>query len=1038
MIRKWLLPAIGFFAVIVFPVLWYIQAEISGKQMPHAVEGWMDLREKDLTSKKTFALVGEWEFYRNRLLIPEDFAKAEEADELLVPDAIVKVPGDWNNYVSPKGKRIGTGYGTFRLRIDLGANSDGIYSIKTTSIRMANRIFLNGEQVGNSGVPATQYSERREYNVPYVGYGEVRGGVAEILVQVSNYDYSRGGIIYPMVFGNPEAVQHNRESALFGDYLSIVGFSLFTLFFLLIYQVRRQERSLLYLGLFCLCSLIYILVHGEKLLFSFFPELPYNATVQFQAIFTVLVFYFLLRYVDESVPGAISRSYIKFCLVLMLIIIFITAVFSTGITSWLYPGLLIASSSIIYGLFRVSYVAIRRRDESAPLMLFNIMNIVAMIVTGVMTELAMLENQLMVVYNIIVFVIVQIGTLAYRFATTFRQVEQLSEKLLTLDGLKDEFLANTSHELRTPLHGMVNIAESLLEGVAGKPNDRQAHQLSMIVTTGKRLSYLINDILDFAKLKNGDMILNRQAVDLPATAQSVLEVIGHLAVRKGNKLLQHWPDQLPLLHADEDRLRQILYNLLGNAVKFTSHGEIRITAEVRGSYVRVTVSDTGVGIAADRLRNVFKPYHSVDPGLLPDYSGTGIGLSITKKLVELGGGTIGVQSYPGQGSLFWFTVPVAAVAVIQDSAMPRRSAVPVMNEVAATATSLERPPVQGQAASQPANGSAQHFRIMVVDDDLVNLQVLINLLSMEHYTVIAVQSGGEALQRLEGVHHIDLVITDWMMPGMSGLELCRAIRQRHTMSELPVLMLTARSLADDVQAGLGAGANDFLSKPVDAGVLRARVRTLLELRRSMQLAIESELAFLQAQIKPHFLYNALNTIISICYTDANKAIELLLDLSRYLRSCFDFQNRLQMVPIEKELELVRSYAALEQARFGRRLQIIYEIDGGLQGTVPPLTIQPLVENAVRHGVMQRPEGGTIVLSIARDGKGNLAVVVTDDGVGISDERKQHLLDTAETREGVGLINIHRRLLSLYGNGVEISSALDGGTKISFTVPQAAI
>ena len=171
---------------------------------------------------------------------------------------------------------------------------------------------------------------------------------------------------------------------------------------------------------------------------------------------------------------------------------------------------------------------------------------------------------------------------AIRFAQSFREVEALSERLLVIDNLKDEFMANTSHELRTPLHGIINIAQSMLEGAAGAVTPKQARNLSMITSTGKRLSLLVNDILDFSKLKNSEIELKREAVDLESVARTVVEVSGFTFGDKPIVLIQDWPPSLPLVEADEDRLRQILYNLIGNAYKYTQQGEIRLYAIVQG------------------------------------------------------------------------------------------------------------------------------------------------------------------------------------------------------------------------------------------------------------------------------------------------------------------------------------------------------------------------------------------------------------------------------------------------------------------------
>ncbi|MBP1994906.1 hybrid sensor histidine kinase/response regulator [Paenibacillus eucommiae] len=1028
--KQWLMVLVGFILIMIIPACGYIRTEISIPESPSPKEGVLDLSNWNFAAEGLIRLSGEWEFYRGQLLIPEDFAESSldrgEKPEL---SGMVQLPGQWNGYIAGEGQSSGSGYGTFRLRIQLKDDAEEVFGIRTTNIRMANKIFINGHEAGASGNPAKSAAEGEQNNTPYVGFAAVSGNEIEIIVQVANYSYASGGIIYPILFGDLESIMKSREFALFGDYMTLAGLLIFFLFFLVLFQKRKQERSLLYLCLFCLISLLYVLTHGEKLIGGMIPGLGYGFVLKVQMVSSVLAYFFLLHYANVSVPNAISRKFIRICNWLALLLSLAAIIVPVVTFSRYFPLLVVIGAFVISGMVYIMIIGILRRTEDAVYMLFSIMSILAIIVINILHVLGKMENQFFVPYEMLIFVAVQILLLSGRFARSFYEVEELSRKLLTLDELKDEFMANTSHELRTPLHGIVNIAESLLEGVAGAPNQDQAKQLSMIVSTGRRLSYLINDILDFAKLKNKDMILNRQAVDLPSVAQSVLEVIEHLSGMKGIVLTQQWPDNLPLIDTDEDRLRQVLYNLLGNAVKFTHRGEIRVFAEVGEGSVTIFVSDTGIGIAKERFEDIFKSFDT-GSGLaeLSSYSGTGLGLSITKKLVELNEGQIKVESELGKGSVFQVTLPAAKSAVQLDSAQNRRAAAVTIKETAVAVESVK---------SAPSPAAANDFTVMVVDDDPVNLQVLINLLSMEGYTVIAVNSGADALQELAGNFRIDLVITDWMMPAMSGIELCREIRQRRPLSELPLLMLTARSQMEDIQTGFSVGVNDFLSKPVEAGVLRARVRTLLELRKSVQSAIRSEMAFLQAQIKPHFLYNALNTMIAICPTDPEKATELLMELSRYLRSSFDFHNRAQFVSLDKELELVRSYMALEQARFGERLKISYEISTHLQGLIPPLSIQPIVENAVRHGVMQKSAGGTIRLMIKKEGNA-LKISVTDDGIGMKIEYVNGLLSEDSNTRGVGLVNIHRRLLTLYGKGVQISSEWKQGTTVSFEVPQAQI
>ncbi|TNJ61226.1 response regulator [Paenibacillus hemerocallicola] len=1021
MFKKRFFAGLGFMIVLLLPLFGLLYLMNDEYRNPAAKEGVLDLRDWNFARDGTVALSGEWEFYRSQLLGPEHFAEsASSAADRPVLTGIATVPGQWNKYIAEDGEPAETGYATFRLLVKLSGADNGIYGIETTNIRTANRVFMAGSEIGAGGVPGESAETTTADNTPYVGFTRASGDTMEIIVQVSNYSYASGGMIYPLVFGDQRSVMQVRERNIFGDLMTSAGFLIPGLFFLFLYRIRREEVSLRYLGLFCLTSLIYVLTHGEKLLGGIIPGFPYELFLRIQLISSVLVHYYLMRYVSVIVSRRISPKLLlifRVSTVLMLLVpVFLpTIVFSRIDVPYFSYSFIV----VIY----VAFVLLRdmkHRSKDVIYVLMSVQSISVIILVSILNVVGLLSNQMLLPIEMLIFVIAQALLLAGRFAHSFREVEQLSQRLLTLDGLKDEFMANTSHELRTPLHGIVNIAESLLAGAGGTLNAKQESDLSMVVSTGKRLSLLINDILDFSRLKNGDIVLQRQAVDLKSVATSVLEVIGHMTGKKEIRLVQQWPESLPLLDTDENRLQQILFNLLGNALKFTRQGEIRIYAEVVGAFVKISVADTGIGIAKERFATLFRSFDETDTALEMNHAGTGLGLSITKKLVELNGGEIGVESEPDRGSVFYFTIPAA----VRTSQAERK---PAAREVAVSAHSI-RP---GEITPVIKKGPTE-YTVLVVDDDLVNLQVMYNLLSVDNCAVLVADNGEEALAQLSRSPQLDCVIVDWMMPGMSGLELCRKIRERYSLSELPVLMLTARSRPEDVQAGFQAGVNDYLSKPVDAPELRARIRTLLELRKSVQTAIRTEMAFLQAQIKPHFLYNAMNTIIAICPVDPAKATHLLIELSQYLRASFDFQNRERLTYLEKELELVKSYLQLEKARFDERLRVEYDIGGNMRSLIPPLTIQPIVENAVRHGIMRKSAGGTVRISV-READNRVTVVVSDDGMGMTPERLNEVLSD-KAGSGVGLRNIHGRLLTLYGRGLQIDSEWKRGTTVRFELP----
>ncbi|GAA3399697.1 ATP-binding protein [Paenibacillus hodogayensis] len=1026
MLKQRSLPILFFIIVLIVPFYSLFQSIKADSFSEKAREGIIDLSRWDFAANGSVPLSGEWEFYRNQLLTPQHFQPSGAGDGVRPQlSGLIPVPGKWNRYMSEDGREAATGYATFRLQVRLNAQTEALYGLQTTNIRTANRIYINGREVGASGFPGVSDESSRSANTPYVGFAVVKGSVAEIIVQVSNFNYSSGGIIYPILFGDQHSIMNSREWNVSVDLMTSAAFIIPGIFFLILYRMRREDVSLRYLSLFCLFALVYVLTHGEKLLADLVPDLDFEKFLRIQLVSSMLVHYYLLRYVHALVADKVSRTIILLFVVptglLLLLAVGSPTLFLSQLDSpyFLYSFLIV--SYVAYALLR----QLRRRSKEMVLVLMSVQSIAVIILVSILNVTGLLESQVLVPYEMLIFVIAQALLLARRFAESFREVEQLSQKLLTLDGLKDEFMANTSHELRTPLHGMINIAESLLAGAGGALNRKQQNDLSMVVSTGKRLSLLLNDILDFSRLKNGDIALKRQAVDLQAVASSVLEVMSHMTGGKPIHFVQKWPDPMPLLDTDENRLQQVLFNLLGNAVKFTHKGEIRLYADVRGRYVNVSVEDTGIGIPKERIEHLFQAFDEAAASADLDYNGgTGLGLSITKKLVELNGGEVAVRSEPGRGSVFSFTLPIAEDASQSEAVSPAK-------KYAAESRTVDKTAAAGIVPAIPAGQEGADYAVLIVDDDLINLQVLHNLLSVERCAVTAAQNGEEALSLLEKGRRPDLVIVDWMMPGMSGLELCRKIRERYSLSELPVLMLTARSRPEDVQTGFGAGVNDFLSKPVEAVELRARVRTLLELRKSLQAAVRSEMAFLQAQIKPHFLYNALNTIIALCPSDPAMAMRLLGELSLYLRASFDFRNRDRLTTVEQELELVHAYLTLEQARFGERLVVEYAIQGNRRSLIPPLTIQPIVENAVRHGVMRKDEGGTIRIAVTID-TDRTVVTVTDDGVGMKPERLEQIF-TGREGASVGLRNIHGRLLTLYGKGLQIRSEWQSGTTVSFEV-----
>lgn len=404
-----------------------------------------------------------------------------------------------------------------------------------------------------------------------------------------------------------------------------------------------------------------------------------------------------------------------------------------------------------------------------------------------------------------------------------QELDEKNQELGRLDELKDEFMANTSHELRTPLHGIIGLAESLIEGAAGELSERAKTSLAMIALSGKRLANLVNDILDFSKLKNNEIKLRCRPTDLHSLTEIVLTFSESLIVTKPLELHNEIDEQVPLVSADENRVQQILYNLVGNAIKFTESGRVTVSAQVEGEFLVITVTDTGIGIALEHQEHIFKSFEQVDGSIDRQYSGTGLGLSVTKQLVELHQGRIWVESEVNQGSSFSFSLPLAAE---EEAAEVERG---VNKKIALLKPYLDKKPVLMEQPTPFSLNGRRH--ILVVDDEPVNLQVLENHLVLENYTITKAVNGEQALELLKSGQAFDLILLDVMMPRMSGFEVCEVLREMYTTYQLPIIMLTAKDQAADVVMGFQVGANDYVTKPFGKDELLARIKTHLRLAK---------------------------------------------------------------------------------------------------------------------------------------------------------------------------------------------------------------
>lgn len=984
------------FAAHSFGLFRYLQA-------PQRIQaGYLDLSDWDFERDGNIELDGEWEFFWERLLSYDEIQSGVQYD------LYGKVPSTWNTYLMGGQPLPGQGYGTYRLRVKTSLEPGDRLSLLFGAFSSAYRVFINGEEVAVSGTVASEAGKSYPKLKAQAVHFTLPGSEFDLIVQVSNFHHARGGFWETAMLGSSTGIAglQNKHENWQMFFTGALGFAVLTN--LCLFILRHQKKEYLYLALLAVVLIILIDTINQFWVYRIFPEISFHCLVFLQYACISWTVTLLTLLTADLFPTRTSRRIVKGFVVYTGLITLLYMFAPVRVFTGMYVYLNLMGLCQLLLIIYLTVQAMLKRVEGSISYLFGFG---VAVYTGI--------HDTLFVNNIInsfggkmlyagITILFFAGSIvhAIRYTQSFNKISTLLHRLRLLNEQRDEFMFNTAHEIRAPLAAVTTLSNELLAAAENNPDVHNVDSLARIKAFSTQASNLVNEILDYSFLQRGGLSLNLEAVNLSTVTDNLLEVYRQI------KLADIWlesdiPVDLPLVLADEDRLYQILYNLAGYAVKHASRSNIRIIARTDGIIVEIILKNTGAAISS----NQFTAGNDANVDL--EGSGIGsteLGLYISRKLIALHGGTIKVEN-PGSHDLeIRFTLPAVKASPDQNQLEN------LPDSTGAIAGSLTLP------------GTGPH--ILLVDDNINTLNATASILGHSGFAITAVSDGKLAVERVRTDPSIAVVLLDLMIPG-TGYEICRDIRSLKTAYDLPILILAVKTAVRDIVVGLDAGANDYLAKPFEKDELLARVQTLAHLKESVDKAIASEISFLQAQIKPHFLHNALSVISSLTVSDPRQAKGLLIHLSEYLRNSFDFAQFNEMVSLAQEIDLVNAYVAIEKARFGARLDFQLNTNG-VHATIPRLVLQPLVENAICHGIFHKPNGGQVHV-LVEERNDHIYFCVKDNGVGM-DQLKADSILTGKGHTGVGLTNINKRLYRYYGSGLIIHSVPGQGTSVSFTVP----
>jgi two-component system sensor histidine kinase ChiS len=1035
----------------------------ANKPMPTAINGVIDLREWDFEKDGMVKLDGQWEFYSNQFLSPLDFTNNVQR---------------YNSFLSIPGIYANHGHGTLRLKL-LIKQPNEVNSIKIEFLESAYTLWSNNQEIMSAGSVGISKQEMKPRVMPKTASFSAKDGEVYLTLQVSNY-YSKLGFIDTIIIGEPSHMANNVRKNLAFD-LFIFGCAIMAAVYNLgLFVKRKKNKSTLYSAIVCIIIAIRTIFLGERFIYSLFPNFSYLVAAKVMLWTFYLYIPIVVLFINSFYNKILSIWVVKISILSAYVYAFLILISPNKYyMNIILPFEVLTALLLIYMIYKISSLYIKN-SSSDYIMVIGLSALLITRMNDVLYEYSIIMTGSFASFGTLIFILVNSYLLAERQSEAFNNAENISEKLESLNNLKDEFLAVTSHELKTPLNGIIGLSEILNHEGGSNLSQDEKQNLSLINTSAKRLSNLVNDITVFSKLRNEDIKLQREHVDMSNLADTVVKFCSLTLDNRNVTIINLINSDAPFVYGDKERIEQILFNLVGNAAKFTSHGTIKLSYAIEDSFMEIFIEDSGIGIPEHKLEGIFEIYEQVE-GISEKYGGTGLGLYITRKLVELHGGTIGVTSAVGKGSKFNFTLPICKMKNKEST---------YKFEAIAKSSTLEAEGTENTATSSVSTSSVELYRkkekqkILIVDDEYVNQKVLERYLPKKSFLTLKASSGREALRLVEENQDIDLIILDMMMPDLLGCEVSKIIRKNYSLFELPILIMTANSNTSNLVLSFECGANDYLAKPFNQYELLARVNTLIALKNSVYEAIglTKQVSEVESQVEELKEYDKLKTELFTnlsheLRTPLNiicSSIQLLGSLDnktqlgeekiKYYHSIMN-QNSLRLLRLINNIidmtKLDGNYLTLNLANG----DIVYAVEELCQSVAEYIRanditiifdteveekqmafdeekLERIILNILSNAVKFTDKGGSICVNIYLK-EDYIEISIKDNGIGIPEDKLDFIferfaqLDKSLSRrnEGSGIgLSLVKSLVEMHGGKIFAKSKVGQGTEFAIQLP----